>query len=68
MQIRADQATTSDPRSRFYLMNKRDWQTWAFQVAAEMWRDGKNTKEIGSHFGIHESEVWNRLDQIKALS
>lgn len=43
-------------------MTERD-----IQFAAEMWFENESTKEIADELAIDEAEVWNRLDEIKAV-
>lgn len=58
---------TAAPYSRFYLVDKRDdWRPEIMLHAQELWREGKNTRAIATALGCDESEVWRRLDAIKA--
>ena len=36
-------------------------------AAAQMWSEGASTKEIADALFLHESDVWNALDAIKAV-
>ncbi len=44
-----------------------DWPPSHFTHAAHLWKRGKSTMDIARALGCHESECWNRLDQIKTL-
>jgi hypothetical protein len=43
------------------------WTTETFKKAARYWRLDWNTRAIAKTLNTDESEVWNRLDAIKAL-
>jgi hypothetical protein len=34
--------------------------------AAILWKNGKDTRQIATELRVPESEVWNRVEQIKA--
>lgn len=37
------------------------------RIASELWFLGANTKEIADELALEEAEIWNRLDDIKAV-
>lgn len=54
--------------SRTYLTDKRDdWKPFAYELARQLWAAGKGTKAIANELGVHESEVWVRMDKIKLV-
>lgn len=36
-------------------------------AAARYWREGLTTREIAERFGVHESSIANRMDDIRAV-
>lgn len=43
-------------------MSSSDWLT-----ALSLWHNGRDTKDIARHFGVHESVIYNGLPRWRAL-
>ena len=39
--------------------------TWQWWEALRLWQRGMDTKAIASHFGVHESVIYNGLPQYR---
>ena len=49
------------------ILNSHNGSNGDLIAAAQMWSEGASTKEIADALFLHESDVWNALDAIKAV-